>query len=143
MGAGAGAFAMRMARVAIPVLRKYILPAAKHHGKNLLEPAIPEIGQGLAGKRPNIKMMTHFGETAAEKSLRKSPSMLSGGVPRRAVGRREGPQLSPNRGRTAQAEGDATLFVHHHPRQSSPTIISKRKPAKRSRSDILSEIQFV
>ena len=53
MGAGAGglgAFAMRMGRVAIPIVRKYILPVAKQVGKNLLEAAIPKVGQVLAGK---------------------------------------------------------------------------------------------
>ena len=57
MGAGAGglgAFAMRMGRVAIPVVRKYILLVAKHIGKNLLEAAIPEISQVLAGKKDPI-----------------------------------------------------------------------------------------
>ena len=48
---GLGAFAMRMGRVAIPVMRKYILPVARHIGKKLLEAAIPEIGQVLAGKK--------------------------------------------------------------------------------------------
>ena len=45
-GAGAGglgAFAMRKGRVAIPIVRKYILPVAKQVGKNLLEAAIPEV----------------------------------------------------------------------------------------------------
>ena len=42
--AGLGTFAMRMGRVAVPVVRKYIVPVAKHIGKNLLEAAIPEIG---------------------------------------------------------------------------------------------------
>ena len=53
MGAGAGglgAFAMRMGRVSIPVVRKYILPAAKHIEKVFLEAAIPETGQVLAAK---------------------------------------------------------------------------------------------
>ena len=39
MGAGAGglgAFAMRMGRVAIPVVRKYILPVTKHIRKNFV-----------------------------------------------------------------------------------------------------------
>ena len=48
MGAGAGglgAFAMRMGKVAIPVVRRYILPAAKQLGRSLLEAAVPEIGQ--------------------------------------------------------------------------------------------------
>ena len=131
MGAGAGglgAFAMRIGRVAIPVGRKYILPVAKHIGKSLLEAAIPAIGHVLAGKkRPNSKMLKHVAETAAEKSLRKYPSELSGEAPRRAArtderagGRRTSPQVSPKRGRTAQVEGDATLFVHHHPRHLCP-----------------------
>ena len=89
MGSGAGglgAFAMRMGRVAFPVVRKYILPVAKHIGKNLLEAAIPEIDQVLTSeKRPNSKMLKHVAETAAEKSLRKSPSVLSGGSPRRVA----------------------------------------------------------
>ena len=106
-GAGAGglgAFAMRMGSVAIPVVRKFILPVAKRIGKNLLEAAIPEISQVLAGrKRPNSKMLKHVAETAAEKSLPKSRSVLSGGAPRR-VARNGG-------GRS----GDA-LFVHHHRR---------------------------
>ena len=89
MGAGAGgfgAFAMRMGRVAIPVVRKYILPVAKYIGKNLFEAAIPEIDQVLTGeKRLNSEMLKHVAETAAEKSLRKSPSVLSGGAPRRAA----------------------------------------------------------
>ena len=47
MGAGAGglgAFATRMGRVPTPVVRRYILPVAKHLGRNLLVAAIPEIG---------------------------------------------------------------------------------------------------
>ena len=66
---GLGAFAMQMGRVAIPVVRKYILHVAKQIGKNLLEAAIPEISQVSAGKRPNSKMLKHVGETAAEESL--------------------------------------------------------------------------
>ena len=72
MGAGAGdmgAFAMRMGRVAIPIVRKYILPVAKQVGKNLLEAAIPEFGQILADrKRPSGRRPKHVAETTAEKS---------------------------------------------------------------------------
>ena len=129
MGAGAGglgAFAMRMGRVAIPVVRKYILPVAKHMGKNLLEAAIPEIGQVFGRQK---KAQWQNAETCCRNRCReKSPkipvsalgrSAAAGGADRRASGsggRRAGPQVSPNRGRTAQVEGDATLFVHHHPR---------------------------
>ena len=162
MGAGAvglGAFAMRMGRVAIPVVRKYILPVAKHIGKNLLENATPEIGHVLAGKkRANSKMLKHVAETAAEKSLRKSPSVLSGGAPRRAA--RTGERATAAGGRAprgpagvAQPRSNGTSRRRRNIvrppssapllSKSSPTIISKRKPVKRSRSDILSDIQFV
>ena len=57
MGTGAGgliAFARRIVRVAIQVVRKYILVVAKHVAKFLLQPAIPVIGLVLAGKKDPI-----------------------------------------------------------------------------------------
>ena len=50
-GGGLGAFAVRMGRVAIPLVRKYVLPVARQVGKNMLETAIPEIGDVLTGKK--------------------------------------------------------------------------------------------
>ena len=43
-GGRIGAFAVPMGRVAIPLVRKYILPVAKQVGKNLIGSAVPEIG---------------------------------------------------------------------------------------------------
>ena len=151
MGAGAGglgAFAMRMGRVAIPVVRKYILPVAKHIGKNLLEAAVPEIGQVLAcKKRPNSKMLKHVAETAAEKSLRKSPSVLSGGAAAAGGRAPRGPAgvAQPRSNATSRRRRNIVRPPSSAPSlsKSSPAIISKRKPVKRSRSDILSDIQFV
>ena len=160
MGAGAGSlveFAMRMGRVTIPVVRKYILHVAKHTGKNVLEAAIPEIGQVLAGKkRRNSKMLKQVAETAAEKSLQKSPAELSGGAPRRAARTGEraaaggraphGPAgvAQPQLNGTSRRRGNIVLPASSAPvlSKSSPIIISKAKPAKRSRSDILPKIQF-
>ena len=160
MGAGAGglgAFAMRMGRVAIPVVRKYILLVAKLIGQTLLEAAIPEIGQVLVGKkRPNSKMLKHVAETAEEKSFPKSASVLSGGAPRRTARTNEwaaeggraprGPaavaQLRSNdtsrRRRNIVRPPSSAPFLS----KSSPTIVSRRKPAKKSRSEILSETEF-
>ena len=79
-GSGLGAFAMRTGRVAIPIVRKYILPVAKKVGKKLLEAAIPEVGQVLAGrKRPSGRMLKHVAETAAEKSPRTPGTRLTAG----------------------------------------------------------------
>ena len=49
--AGLGALAVRVGRSALPLLRKYALPLAKKVGRNLIEAAIPELGQALRGKK--------------------------------------------------------------------------------------------
>ena len=82
MGAGAGGlgrFAMRNGVVAIPVVRRYILPVAKEIGRNLMEAAIPEIGQLLAGKKgPCGKILKRVAETAAKKTVKTSAPGFSG-----------------------------------------------------------------
>ena len=72
IGAGAGglgAVAMRMGVLAIPIVRKYILPVAIDVGNNLLEATISEVGHVLAGRRRHsARMLKHIAETTAEKS---------------------------------------------------------------------------
>ena len=53
-GRGFGAFAQVIGRAAAPFLRKYIVPAAKRVGADLLEFAVPEIAQVVSGRK-NIK----------------------------------------------------------------------------------------
>ena len=154
MGAGAGgvgAFAKRMGRVAIPIVREYILPVAKQVGKKLLEAAIPEVSQVLAGrKRPSGRMLKHAAETAAEKSLRTSGTQL-------IAGRAATPGVRAARGMAGVAEPRLTGRAIRKGRKSvppaalssssslqskTPKAINKRNPAKRSRSVILSAAQF-
>ena len=40
---GIGALAMRMGRVAVPLVKKYVLPVAKEFGKNLVSAFVPEL----------------------------------------------------------------------------------------------------
>ena len=120
--------------------------------KKLLEAAIPEVGQVLAGrKRPSRKMLKHVAETAAEKSLRTSGTRLT-------AGRAATPGARAARGRAGVAEPRLTGTTIRKGRKSvppaalssysssllskTPKTIYKRNPAKRSRSDTLSEIQF-
>ena len=42
-GGGLGIMAMRLGRVAIPLIRQYLLPAVKDVGKTLLNAAAPEL----------------------------------------------------------------------------------------------------
>ena len=61
-----GAFAMRMNRVAMPLVKKHVIPVAKESGKNVLSPFVPEISNVISGrKRP---------KTVLGKTLKKSSS---------------------------------------------------------------------
>ena len=53
-GRGFGAFAQVIGRTAIPFLRKYVVPAAKRKGADMLEFAEPEIGE-VFGSRKSFK----------------------------------------------------------------------------------------
>ena len=50
-GRGFGALAQTIGRTAIPFLRRYVVPAAKRVGADLLDIAAPEIGNVLTGKK--------------------------------------------------------------------------------------------
>ena len=50
-GRGFGALAQLIGRTALPFLRKYIVPAAKRVGADLLEFAAPEIGEVISGRK--------------------------------------------------------------------------------------------
>ena len=73
---GLGAFAMRMGRVAIPLVNQYVMPVCKEFGKNLLSSFVPEISNVISvRKRPK----TVLGETlqkALQKSLLQPPPLL-------------------------------------------------------------------
>ena len=53
-GRGSGALAQVIGRTAIPFLRKYIVPAAKNVGADLVEFAVPEFAEVVSGRK-NIK----------------------------------------------------------------------------------------
>ena len=48
-GRGFGALSQVIGRTAIPSLRKYIVPAAKRVGADLLEFAVPEVADVVSG----------------------------------------------------------------------------------------------
>ena len=50
-GRGFGALAQDIGRSAFPFLHKYIVPAAKRVGANLLEIAVPEIAEVVSGRK--------------------------------------------------------------------------------------------
>ena len=50
-GRGFGALAQVIGRTALPFLRKYIVPAAKRVGADLLEFSVPEITEVVSGRK--------------------------------------------------------------------------------------------
>ena len=66
-GRGFGALAQVIGRTALPFLRKYIIPAAKRVGADLLEFAVPEIAEVVSGRK-NFKTAA---KSVAKQTLRK------------------------------------------------------------------------
>ena len=111
-GGGLGAFAVRMGRVAIPLVRKYVLPVARQVGKNLLETAIPEIGDVLTGrKKPNRKLLASVAKKTAAKTMSKN---LPAGVALRPGGgeRKPGAARRVTNGSVGGGERPVTALVN-------------------------------
>ena len=68
-GRGFGALAQVIGRTAIPFLRKYIVPAAKRVGADLLELAAPEIGNVITGKKDFKSVAKSVGKQTLRKQL--------------------------------------------------------------------------
>ena len=77
-GRGFGALAQVIGRTAIPFLRKYIVPAAKRVGADLLEFAVPEVADVVSGKK-NFKTAA---KNVGRQTLRKQ---LGGGKQKRSI----------------------------------------------------------
>ena len=70
-GRGFGALAQVIGRTAIPFLRKYIVPAAKRVGADLLEFAVPEIGEVITGRKSFKSAAKSVGKQTLRKQLGK------------------------------------------------------------------------
>ena len=73
-GRGFGALAQVIGRTAIPFLRKYIVPAAKRVGADLLEFAVPEYAEVVSGRK-NFKPAA---KSVGRQTLRKQLGEVEG-----------------------------------------------------------------
>ena len=69
MGRGFGALAQVIGRTTIPFLRKYVVPAAKRVGADLLEFAAPEIGEVISGRKSFKSAAKSVGKQTLRKQL--------------------------------------------------------------------------
>ena len=68
-GRGFGALAQVVGRTAIPFLRKYIVPAAKPVGADLLEFAAPKSAQDVSGRKNSKTAAKSVGRQTLRKQL--------------------------------------------------------------------------
>ena len=90
-GRGFGAFAQVIGRTAIPFLRKYVVPAAKRIGADLLEFAAPEIGEVISGG----KSFKTAAKSVEKQTLKKQ--FGSGSEGKRIIARKSTKQSSRSR----------------------------------------------
>ena len=68
-GRGFGALAQVIGRTAIPFLRKYVVPAAKRIGADMLQFAAPEIGEVFSGRKSFKSAAKSVGKKTLKKQL--------------------------------------------------------------------------
>ena len=68
-GRGFGALAQVIGRTAIPILRKYVVPAAKRIGVDMLEFAVPEIAEVVSGRKNFKTAKKSVGKQTLRKQL--------------------------------------------------------------------------
>ena len=86
-GRGFGALAQVIGRTAIPFLRKYIVPAAKRVGADLLEVAVPEVAEVVSGRK-NVKTAAKIVEIQTlRKQLGEGSRRRTGGIRKKSASR--------------------------------------------------------
>lgn len=117
-GSGFGALAAGIGRVALPIAKKFILPAAKRIGREFLLQAAPEmINIATKQKTPKQAMRSAVSQTARKQfggaySKRRPKVIHSQRKPRQAPQKRK-----------------------------PPSVISRKTKSKRSRSDFFSRVK--
>ena len=86
-GRGFGALAQVIGRTAIPFLRKYIVPAAKLVGADLLEFAVPEIAEVVSGRKNFKTAAKSVGRQTLRKQLGSDSRKRKGAIGGRQASR--------------------------------------------------------
>ena len=90
-GWGYGSLAQVIGRTAIPFLRKYVVPAAKRIGADMLEFGVPDIGEVFSGRKSFKTAAKSVGKITLKKQLGEGEGS------RRAVGSASGRELAYGR----------------------------------------------
>ena len=69
LGSGFGAMALRMGRVTLPLLKKYVIPVAKSLGKELLRQALPEVANVVLKKKSVKRAVKDAGQRTLKSTV--------------------------------------------------------------------------
>ena len=156
---GMGAFAVRMGRVAKPLMKKYIFPVAKELGRHLVSSFVPEFTSIVSGEKRPRKTMGDVLKKSATKTIMDATQVWhsvargnkagGGGAGGAAAIRRAERRCgrTPGHGRAKViAANKSNNKVNSRIPVSDPSacrkVILKKSRAKRSRSDIFSKVNF-
>ena len=89
-GRGFGALAQVIGRTIIPFLRKHVVPAAKRIGADMLEFALPEIGEVFSSRKSFKTGAKSVGKKTLKKQLGEGREQYAEGSRRRTAGRQGG-----------------------------------------------------
>ena len=84
-GGGFGAIAQDIGRTAIPFLRKYVVPAEKRIGADMLEFAGPEIGEVISGRKSFKTAAKSVGKQTLKKQLGEGSRKRKGGSKQKRI----------------------------------------------------------
>ena len=118
-GSGFGALAAGIGRAALPLARKFLLPAARRLGKELILQAAPELVEVVTKK--------------------KTPKQALKSTVKKTVKKQMGGSLGAKR-KPVQRQRQRRRVVGKRTRSNS-RIISQRKSVPRSRSDFFSKVK--
>ena len=105
-GRGFGALAQVIGRTAIPFLRKYVVPAAKRVGADLLEFAVPEIAEVVSGRK-NFKTAA---KSVGRQTLRKQ--LGEGEGSRRRTGGKKQRRIIPTKSTKQSSRSRRDIFTN-------------------------------
>ena len=91
-GRGFGALAQVIGKTAIPFLRKYVVPAAKRVGADLLEFAVPKIAEVVSDRKNFKTAAKSVGRQTLRKQLGSGSRKLKG-----AIGVRQASRVLPTK----------------------------------------------
>ena len=123
-GSGFGALASGIGRIALPIARKFILPAAKRVGKELLLQSVPELMDVVSKKKSPKQALKN---TMISNTVKKQ---TGGSLALRMRQRRMNRRRSKRSGSKARKSS-----------KKRKVVILKYKQSKRSRSDFFAKVK--